>query len=423
MNFFKKTISAHFFTTINFSMFLRALYFCILPFNWLSFRKWASISNFENAFLKFIKWNQEADIISFYNCRSAIYHSIELIWANNWDEVIIQAFTCVSVPNSLIQAWVKPIYVDIDKTMNIDTDKIEEKISDKTKAILVQHTFWNPADIKRIKEICSKYNIYLIEDCAHCLWAEIDWVKLGNFWDISVFSTWRDKVVSSVNWWILIINNSKLAKNKWIILSALRDAPFGLVLKNMNYIIISYLSFIFYDIFWIWKVIIYLSRKLSLVPEVLSKDEKKCKDNVLFYKMPNCLCFIWLSEFSKINKYNAHRIKIAQIYNDDFISNKLILLPNTLPGVKNIYLRYTVFVNDPRRIIKYFKRNKILLWDWYSYIIDPIWVKLEDCKYKVWECEKVEKCSAKCINLPNHYWVSVSDAKNIVQLLNNYLKD
>lgn len=417
----KKTIIAHFFTTINFSMLKKALMFLLLPFFYYNFKTWKSVWELEKKVLKYVKNDWKWKILSFYNCRTAIYQWLKLMWIWDGDEVIIQAFTCVSVPNPIIQTWAVPIYVDIDDTLNIDPDLIENKINNNTKAILVQHTFWNPADIIKIKNICDKHWLFLIEDCAHSLWSEFNWKKLWNYWDIACFSFWRDKVVSSVNWGFLIINNQKLYSRLDNISESLIDAPIWLIVQNLIYIIISYLSKIFYDIF-IWKLLICFSRKLWIVPELLSNDEKKCNDNNLHYRMPNCLAYIWISEFAKINKYNQARSKIAKIYNEILSKNQFAELIKINTKSLNIFLRYVLLVKNKKQLINHFRKSNVLLWNWYSHIIDPAWVNLSDAGYIKWSCPKAENYSQQSVNLPNYFWFSQRDLKKVIALLKKYLK-
>ena len=114
------------------------------------------------------------------------------------DEVLVQAFTCVAVPNSVLWAQATPVYADIDATLNIDPIDVEKKITNRTKAIIVQHTFGIPADMDALVALAKKHNILLIEDCAHSLGATYKGKKVGTFGDAAFFSFGRDKVVSSV---------------------------------------------------------------------------------------------------------------------------------------------------------------------------------------------------------------------------------
>lgn len=388
-------------------MLKKALNYLFNPCKWYYLVEWKNTEILENDLLKYL-WNNWK-IFSFYNWRSAIYHWIKSLSIWNGDEIILQAFTCVSVPNSIIQTWATPIYCDIDPSdLNIDPNKIENLITPKTKAILVQHTFWIPCKIYDILNICKKYNLFLIEDCAHSIWAKINWIKVWNFGDIAIFSFGRDKIISSVNWWFLIINNKKINIYDWF---KLYDLPFILILKNLFYIIVSYLSYKLYDFFWLWKFIIFISRKINLIPEVLSNSEKRCCDSTFNYKLPNCIADIWISEFKKIDIYNNHRINISNLYNSS-INNVFKNLDNSIYPV---YLRYPFLVKNQKKFIRFCKNKKILIWDWYHNIIDPSGTDLNLCWYVIWSCIVAEKISSMIVNLPNHMDISIHDYNRVIK--------
>src|SRR5581483_4013141 len=109
-----------------------------------------------------------------------------------------QAFTCVAVPNSVLWTGAKAIYADIDETGNLDPKDLEKKITKKTKAVIIQHTFGIAANMDAIQKVLKGKKIILIEDCAHALGASYKGKKLGTFGEFAFFSFGRDKVISSV---------------------------------------------------------------------------------------------------------------------------------------------------------------------------------------------------------------------------------
>ena len=146
----------------------------------------------------FKKYFQVKNVFLFNMGRSALFFLLKNINIGSGDEVIIQAFTCVAVTDPILWTGAKPVYIDVDKSLNIDPVLLEKSISKKTKAIIVQHTFGISAQIILIKKIAQKYNIFLIEDCAHSLGATYNGKKIGTFGDAALFSFGRDKVISSV---------------------------------------------------------------------------------------------------------------------------------------------------------------------------------------------------------------------------------
>jgi dTDP-4-amino-4,6-dideoxygalactose transaminase len=110
------------------------------------------------------------------------------------DEVITVANSWISASETISQAGAKPVFVDIEPDyFNIDTEKIEEKITKKTKAIVPVHLYGQPAKIEEIKEKCEKYSLFLIEDCAQAHFAEYDGQKVGTFGIAGTFSFYPGK--------------------------------------------------------------------------------------------------------------------------------------------------------------------------------------------------------------------------------------
>ena len=441
-----KTITSSFFTTTNVDSFRDSLRFLCNPYNRNKFNTWKWNDIVEKNLNKYL-WST-GKIISFYNARSALYHWLKAfeIWKGN--EVILQAYTCVSVPNSIIQTWAKPIYVDIaENSLNIDINKIESKINKNTKAIIIQHTFWSPAKINQIKNICKKHNLFLIEDCAHSLWAEFEWKKVWTFWDFAIFSFGRDKVISTVNWWFLLVNNSKyfnkIEKIKLAPINSgsdLKNVPIKLILKNLFYLIVSYLSYKLYDFSSIWKALILFCKKTNLIPEILSCNEKKCQDTTFFYKYPNALAYIAIKEIEKIDLYNIKRVEIAEKYNQfigkwkmDLSSNegngkwRSKSLNNTnifpsfnvsiFPLTNSINLRYVLLTTKVKELTKKCKQAKILLWDRYRQVIAPEHTNFENAYYQVWSCPVAEKFASQTVNLPCHPNLTDKDVNKVQEIL------
>jgi dTDP-4-amino-4,6-dideoxygalactose transaminase len=110
------------------------------------------------------------------------------------DEIITTPFTFVATTETIALLGAKPVYVDIDPlTFNIDPEKIEEKITPRTKAILPVHLFGQPCDITRIKEIADKHQLYLIEDAAQVVGANWQGKKACSFGDIATISFYPSK--------------------------------------------------------------------------------------------------------------------------------------------------------------------------------------------------------------------------------------
>ncbi len=128
-------------------------------------------------------------------------------------EVITTPFSHISTTNSLTWENCKPIFVDIDpNTLNIDPDKIEDKITKNTEAILATHCFGNPCNIEKIDEIAKKYNLKVIYDAAHCFAVKYKNKSIFNYGDISITSFHATKIFHTVEGGAIITKDNKLDK-------------------------------------------------------------------------------------------------------------------------------------------------------------------------------------------------------------------
>lgn len=131
--------------------------------------------------------------------------------AKRGDEIIVPALAFVAAGNSILAAGFKPVFVDIEReTLNINPEKIEEKISPKTAAIMVVHTMGKPCDMAAIVKVARKHNLKIIEDCCEAHGAKYKNKFVGQFGDVSAFSFYVAHVVSGGDGGMCSTNNPKI---------------------------------------------------------------------------------------------------------------------------------------------------------------------------------------------------------------------
>ena len=129
------------------------------------------------------------------------------------DEVIVSPMTFAASANCVLYCGGTPVFVDIDpNTYNIDPDKIEEKITSKTKAIIPVDFAGQSVDMDKIKSIADKYGLIIIEDAAHALGSEYKGVKVGSQADMVEFSFHPVKPITTAEGGIITTNNEELYK-------------------------------------------------------------------------------------------------------------------------------------------------------------------------------------------------------------------
>ena len=152
--------------------------------------------------------------IAVSSCTAALHLSLIALNIGKGDEVITTPYTFASTGNVIIHTGAKPIFVDIKRdTYNIDTEKIKETITPKTKAIIPVHYAGQPCDMKAIMEIAEDNDLLVIEDAAHAIGAKYENEKVGTFGTTTCFSFYATKNMTTGEGGMAVTNNKKYNDN------------------------------------------------------------------------------------------------------------------------------------------------------------------------------------------------------------------
>ena len=177
-----------------------------------------SRKKYENKFKELLQKRYPNRYISLLpSARLGFYLSLKFLLKKN-DEVIFSSMSFPLYIKIARQLDLKIILVDVsEKDLNIDVSKIEEKINKNTKAIIATHLFGYPCEIEKIKNICEKHNLLLIEDCAQSFNSKVKNIETGNFGDVGIISTSLLKIPTTLSGGILISKNKELVNkvNEW----------------------------------------------------------------------------------------------------------------------------------------------------------------------------------------------------------------
>lgn len=356
--------------------------------------------------------------ILFASGRGALFAALKAVDVGLGDEVLLQAFTCVAVPNAVIAARAMPIYVDCSSVFTIDTNDLEKKITKNTKAIIVQHTFGIPADMEKISKIAKKHHLIIIEDCAHAIGVEYKKKKLGILGDIAILSFGRDKAFSSVFGGGVITDNQSLGKKIrsfqkqqtyprfwWIIQQILHPIFFVIVLRT-------------YTFFSLGKIILVILQKLHILSFPVTASEKTGKnEKFVFQRLPNALSRMALQQLRKLEHYNKKRKNFSKIYIKE-LKNYVLTIPYADPIS---FLRFPILSSHRDSIMDYLKEKNIYVGKWFSEVIDPKDVDMKKVYYRKGSCPMAEKMAAEIINLPLYPTMTERQVRRVVSLVNAYV--
>ena len=163
------------------------------------------VDSFESKIQKYIGCKYA---VSTSNGTTALHLAMMALNIGPNDEVITSNYTYVASTNAILIVGAKPVFVDIDpETYNIDVNKIEKKITNKTKAILVTNVYGSVADYTSMKKLANKYNLRVIEDAAESLGSKLNDLMSGNLADISTFSFYGNKTITTGEGGMITTNN------------------------------------------------------------------------------------------------------------------------------------------------------------------------------------------------------------------------
>lgn len=270
---------------------------------------------FENKFAEYVGCKQA---VATNSGTSALFLSLKVLGINAEDEVITTTFTFAATANVIVHHRAKPVFVDIDeKTYNIDPDKIEEKITNKTKAIIAVHYGGQPANMKRIMKIAKNYGLTVVEDAAHAAGSEYkDGKKVGSLGNLTCFSFYATKPITTGEGGMITLNDNDLSEK-------LRILRLHGMSKNA------------------WKR--YLEKD-SWYYEVIEAGYK-CNPT-------DIMSTIGIEQLKKLDWMNERRKEIAEYYNEH-LQDLDVILPYVHSKLKSTYHLY------PIRLVNY-NRDKFI---------------------------------------------------------------
>jgi len=285
----------------------------VLKSGWLSMGY--KTLEFENKFAEYIG---SKHAVATNSCTSALFLSLKVLGIKKGDEVITTPFTFAATANVIVHCGAKPVFVDIEEeTYNINADKIEEKITDKTKAIIVVHYGGQPADMKKIMKIAREYDLKVIEDAAHAVGSEYEkGKKVGSLGNLTCFSFYATKPMTTGEGGMITLNSDDLNEELRILrLHGISRDAWKRYLEMDN---------------WYYEVI---EAGYKFNPTDISSA-------------------IGLEQLKKLDWMNERRKEIAEYYNEH-LQGLDIIRPHIDSNVKSSYHLY------PIRLINY-DRNKFI---------------------------------------------------------------
>ncbi len=354
--------------------------------------------------------------------RQALFDVLRSYNIKKGDEVILQAFTCIAVPEPIIWTGATPVYADLPTGMqasqsrySIDPQEVRKKITPHTKAIVLQHTFGIPGPVEEILAIAKEHNLVVIEDCAHALGAMFNGKPLGTFGDAAILSFGRDKCISSVFGGAVITRDKHRAHTLQAMQSSRALPPTGWVMQQLLHPILF--SFILPTYFWygMGKALLVAFQKLGLLSRAVAFEEREGKKPVHFeYAYSPALAMLLLEQLKKLDHISERRRVIASRY------SKELRIPT--PGIEATpsYLRFPMQVANRNELLLHAREKHMLLGDWYDAALVPAASNFWAFQYIPGSCPNAEAISREIINLPTYPSLTDTQVTSVIEYMNTY---
>ena len=325
------------------------------------------VKEFEEEFAKYVNTDYA---ITTNSGTSALHVAVLSAGIKEGDEVITSPFTFIASGNSILFTGAKPVFADIDpETYTLDPNKIEEAITDKTKAILPVHLYGQSADMDPIIELAEKYDLKVIEDAAQAHGAEYKNKKVGSIGDAGCFSFYPTKNMTTSEGGIITTNDKEIAEKAKLY----RDHG-------------SYMKY---------------------------------KHSLLGYnfRMTDIAAAIGLQQLKKLDKFNEIRNKNAEYLTQALKDVNNLETPKVRENSKHVFHQYTIKVEPNKRDkwVEYLTENNIGTGIHYPIPLykQPLY---EELGYNEKELE-TEKVASSVISIPIHPSLTKEELDRLIEVI------
>ena len=320
---------------------------------------------------KFAKFNNSKYCLAVNSGTSALHLALKSIGIKKNDEVIVPAITFIATPAAVTYCQAIPIFVDISKdNWLIDINKIEEKITPKTKAILVVHLHGLMVDMVKIRRLSKKYKLNIIEDASQAHGSKFLGKPPGHFSDAAVFSFYPTKSLGSFGEGGAVITNKKKIFSK---IYNLRD----------------------------W-----------------AKNKQDFNEIGFNYRMPEFIATLLTESLKELNEDLKKRILIAKYYNFNLGKKITKCIFNDQKYVHSYYV-CGIIVKKKKKLIKYLNKKKIETNNIYNYSL-PFCKPFYNHKVKKSEYMNSIYFSKNNLALPTYPELNLKQVKYICDCINHF---
>ena len=356
---------------------------------------------------------------TFFRGRVALHAILKALRIKRGDSVALQAFTCVAVPEAILAAGARPLFIDVTAGgFTMDPSDLERKLTPQTRAIVVQHTFGIPGALIEIADIANRNGIPLVEDCCHSYLSSVNGRQVGSLGAASFYSfEWGKPLVAGMGG-SAVTSDAGLRERLRSQHDTLQDPPLARNLRiELEYL--GYRVMFRPSLYW-------FARRLKGVLGSLSVGESSnngrygegASSDFLFRMAPSSRRRL-MHAVGKIERLADHSDWITHQYRER-IRSPYVSHPVSELGSKVVFGRYPLTSPHKKTIMRLASRAIVEVAGWYSSPLHPLsqaeWGVIG---YADGCCLNAEQRAAQILTLPTHIKVTQRDIDRTVDFFNS----
>jgi len=353
---------------------------------------------------KFAQFFGAERAFAFWKGRVGLYALLRALDVGPGDEVILPGYTCVMNVNPIKYVGARPVYVDIEPdTYNINVNLLKEKITNKTKVIIAQHTYGYTCEMDAIMEITEDSGIPVIEDCCLALGSKYKSRMVGTFGRAGYFSFQWNKPYTTGLGGMVITGDRELAKQIETLAANEMCQPSNREVFMLRMQLIIYRLLIYPRTTALAQSLFrHLTKKGAVIGSSSTNEYEPIKADDFFKGISKMQAHSGIRQLGRIKENIAHRRKMTQLYNELLATKGFKSSKDSRDWAEPVLVRYPVRITEKDKALAQASKAGIELGSWFECPLHPIETPLASYDYELGMCPEAEKAARETVNLPLH---------------------
>ena len=377
------------------------------------------IEQYQRAFARFFGAERA---FAFWKGRVGLYALLRALGVGQGDQVILPGYTCVMNVNPIKYVGATPIYVDIEpETFNIDVNLLRERVTNKTKVIIAQHTYGYPCDMDAIIEIAGHHGVCVIEDCCLALGSKYKGRLAGTLGRAGYFSFQWNKPFTTGLGGMVITSDEGLARGIEELQGKQMCRPSASEVLMLSMQLFIYRLLVYPRTTALAQSLFrYLTRKGAVVGSSSTSEFVSAMANDFFKGSSAMQARSGLKQLRRIEDNISHRINMARLYDELLEARGWKPRKYDRALTEPVMVRYPVRIREKHEVLAQAAKAGIELGSWFECPLHPIETPLASYDYQTGMCPEAEKAARETANLPLHPRVNARTAEKTVDFITRF---